>query len=431
MKWSDLSHSPIIMKKILKSIQPLLEATQTASMEIRLLANDQRQALLMRLAEKIDQRREEILQENAKDLEKMEDANPKKDRLRLTPDRIDGLISSVKEVCELPDPTMQVLSESKLENGLQVQKISVPLGVVGMIYESRPNVTIDVAALCLRSGNAAVLRGGSDAYFSNTVLVDIIHEALSDHNLSPHIVQLLPTDREFVQEMLTADEYIDIIIPRGSQSLIDFVRENASVPTIETGAGVCHTYVSASADLNKAAEIVVNAKVSRPSVCNSLDTILVDESIAADFLPLIRLGMEEYSVDIFADKKAFMILSEAKYPFLQQAQEEDFGREFLSYKCSIKIVKGLAESLQHIQKFSSKHSEAIISEDQELCEKFLLSVDAAAVYANASTRFTDGGVFGLGAEIGISTQKLHARGPFALEKLTTEKWVVRGNGQIR
>lgn len=419
------------MEKIQKSIQSLLEATKMASMEIRLLANDQRQALLMSLADKIEQARADILLENAKDLEKMEDTNPKKDRLRLTNERIDGLIDSVKEVCQLRDPTRQVLSERTLENGLAVQKMSVPLGVVGMIYESRPNVTIDVAALCLRSGNAAVLRGGSDAYHSNKVLVDIIHEALAEHRLSPHLVQLLPTDREFVQEMLTADEYIDIIIPRGSQSLIDFVRENASVPTIETGAGVCHTYVAESADLKKAADIVVNAKVSRPSVCNSLDTVLVDESIAEEFLPMIRLGMEEYSVEIFADEKAHKIFTSIKYPFLQEAQEEDFGREFLSYKCSVKIVQGLSESLQHIQKFSSKHSEAIISEDQALCEQFLISVDAAAVYANASTRFTDGGVFGLGAEIGISTQKLHARGPFALEKLTTEKWVVRGNGQIR
>lgn len=419
------------MEKIQKSIEPMLAATRAASAEIRMLSNEGRQALLVSLAAKLGERRAEILLENEKDLIKMEDTNPKKDRLCLTPERIEGLVSSVLEVKKLADPTRTVLSERKLDNGLEVQKISVPLGVVGMIYESRPNVTIDVAALCLRSGNAVVLRGGSDAFHSNKVLVDIIHEVLAEHQLSTDVVQLLPTDRVFVQEMLTADAYIDIIIPRGSQSLIDFVRENASVPTIETGAGVCHTYVTASADLQKAADIVVNAKVSRPSVCNSLDTVLLDKDIASEFLPLILKGMKEYSVEIFADEKAHEILERNEYPYLQEAEEEDFGREFLSYKCSVKVVSDLREALTHIQKYSSKHSEAIISEDTELCEHFLMSVDAAAVYANASTRFTDGGVFGLGAEIGISTQKLHARGPFALEKLTTEKWVIRGNGQVR
>lgn len=418
-------------EKVQKSIQPLLAATRTSSTEIRMLSNEARQEILSSLASKLGEYKAEILRENEKDLVKMEDANPKKDRLRLTSERIEGLVSSVRDVKNLADPTRIVLSEKKLENALSVQKMSVPLGVVGMIYESRPNVTIDVAALCLRSGNAVVLRGGSDAFHSNQVLVRIIHEVLIEHGLDTHIVQLLPTDRAFVQEMLTADDYIDIIIPRGSQSLIDFVRENASVPTIETGAGVCHTYVTASADLQKAADIVVNAKVSRPSVCNSLDTILVDEEIVDEFLPRILEGMKEYSVEIFADEKAHKVLSQHSYPFLQEAVEEDFGREFLSYKCSIKVVADLPEALRHIQHYSSKHSEAIISEDPQLCERFLMSVDAAAVYANASTRFTDGGVFGLGAEIGISTQKLHARGPFALEKLTTEKWVVRGNGQIR
>ncbi|MEM8887237.1 MAG: glutamate-5-semialdehyde dehydrogenase, partial [Bacteroidota bacterium] len=227
------------------------------------------------------------------------------------------------------------------------------------------------------------------------------------------------------------DGYIDIIIPRGSQALIDFVRANATVPTIETGAGVCHTYVTDTADLQKAADIVVNAKVSRPSVCNALDTMILDEKIAADFLPMIVEGMKAAEVEIFADEKAHPILSAADYPHLEEAEEADFGREFLSYKCSVKVVGEYKEALSHIAKYSSKHSEAIISEDQALCENFLKAVDAAAVYTNASTRFTDGGVFGLGAEIGISTQKLHARGPFALEKLTTEKWVVRGDGQVR
>lgn len=415
----------------LSGIQKLLEDARTASIEIRMLSNSRRQSLLLTLAEMIDQRKEEIIVENEKDLVKMEDHNPKKDRLRLTPERIQGLVDSVRDVAALADPIGNLLSEKRLDNGLLVQKLSVPLGVVGMIYEARPNVTIDVAALCLRSGNGAVLRGGSDAFHSNAVLVDIIHKALLDHRLSPQIVQLLPTDRAFVQDMLTADGYIDIIIPRGSQALIDFVRANATVPTIETGAGVCHTYVTDTADLQKAADIVVNAKVSRPSVCNALDTMIVDEKIVADFLPMIVEGMKGAEVEIFADEKAHPILAAAGYPHLEEAEAADFGREFLSYKCSVKVVGEYKEALSHIAKYSSKHSEAIISEDQALCENFLKAVDAAAVYTNASTRFTDGGVFGLGAEIGISTQKLHARGPFALEKLTTEKWVVRGDGQVR
>ncbi|MEM8899395.1 MAG: glutamate-5-semialdehyde dehydrogenase, partial [Bacteroidota bacterium] len=316
-------------------------------------------------------------------------------------------------------------------NGLKIQKISVPLGVVGVIYEARPNVTIDVVTLCLRSGNGVVLRGGSDAYHSNLCLVGLIHQVLQKHGLDPYAVTLLPTERTLVKELLSADQYVDILIPRGSRQLIDFVRENATIPTIETGAGVCHTYVSKHANLKNAAEIVVNAKVSRPSVCNALDTILVDRSVAGSFLPLITEGMAAHQVEIFADKEAHQILSLAGYSSLMVAEEEDFGREFLDFKCSVKVVENIEEALLHIDKFSSKHSEAIVSEEETEITLFLQTVDAAAVYANASTRFTDGEVFGLGAEIGISTQKLHARGPFALEKLVTEKWVVRGNGQIR
>ena len=414
-----------------KSIIPILQKGKDASYEVGSLSDQQKKALLLGLADLLGKYQDKILAENEKDLVRMEDGNPKKDRLLLTPIRITALAESVRAVAELPDPTGQILSEKTMENELLIQKTTAPLGVVGVIYESRPNVTIDVAALCLRAGNAVVLRGGSDAMYSNQVLVGLIHEAMKHQDLSPDAVQLLPTDRQFVKEMLEADAYIDIIIPRGSQALIDFVRKHATVPTIETGAGVCHTYVTASADLQKAADIVVNAKTSRPSVCNALDTILLDKSIAASFLPMIIEGMNAFDVEIFADEQAYEILSKAKYPALQHAKPEDFGREFLDYKCSLKLVSGFEEALTHIRHYSSKHSEAIISEDPQLCERFLKSVDAAAVYTNASTRFTDGGVFGLGAEIGISTQKLHARGPFALEKLVTEKWIVRGNGQIR
>lgn len=272
-------------------------------------------------------------------------------------------------------------------------------------------MTIDVAALCLRSGNVCLLRGGTDAFHTNSVLIEIIQQVLLKNQLNPNIVQLLPTDRKFVQELLTATKYVDIIIPRGSQSLIDFVRAHAKVPVIETGAGVCHTYVEQSATIDKAIAIVANAKISRPSVCNALDTVLLDEQIADSFLHGIIIPFQKAQVEIFADEKSYVILEQLKYPYLQKADDADFGREFLDLKCSIKVLDGLDNALRHIATYSSRHSECIVSNDAEKLERFMNAVDAAAVYANASTRFTDGGEFGLGAEIGISTQKLHARGP--------------------
>lgn len=352
-------------------------------------------------------------------------------RLLLNEARIQQLADSLNEIAALPDPANELVLERTLANGLNVQKRTVPLGVVGVIYESRPNVTLDVAALCIRSGNVCVLRGGSDAFHTNTILVKIIQDVLKEFKVNVHTVQLLPVDRSLINEMLTAVKYIDIIIPRGSQQLIEFVRANSKVPVIETGAGVCHTYVEATADLEKASKIVTNAKVSRPSVCNSLDTVLVDEQVATGLLQLLAPSLAEYNVEIFADETSYNILKGLSYPYLQHAAPEDFGREFLDFKCSVKVVNGADEALLHIQEYSSKHSEAIVSNDAAISERFLNEVDAAAVYVNASTRFTDGGVFGLGAEIGISTQKLHARGPFALEKLVTEKWFVRGDGQVR
>lgn len=413
------------------SILPLLKATQLASASIRTASDTTRATLLNDLADRVLLNSQLILSENKKDLDQMEDGDPKKDRLLLNESRIQGLAQSLREVALLPDPTHQVLVEKTLEQGLKMQKVAVALGVVGVIYESRPNVTLDVAALCLRSGNACVLKGGKEASFSNTCLVGLIHESLRAMGLPEATVMLLPTDRKYVNELLTATRFVDIIIPRGSESLIQFVRKNSLVPTIETGAGVCHTYVEQSADPDKAKAIVVNAKVSRPSVCNSLDTILVDRVIANTFLPTLKDSLAQYKVEIFADPEAHAILKDIDYPHLTLAQPEDFGREFLDFKCSVKVVEGLPEALAHIREFSSRHSEAIVSQNQSAIETFLNEVDAAAVYANASTRFTDGGVFALGAEIGISTQKLHARGPFALEKLVTEKWVIRGDGQIR
>ncbi|MCB0839735.1 MAG: glutamate-5-semialdehyde dehydrogenase [Bacteroidetes bacterium] len=415
----------------MNSIIPQIKKVYDSAISVSRTSDSQKHDLLLHLADLLIANTDEIMAENQKDLNRMEDTNPKKDRLLLTRERILNLAEGLKAVANLPDPTGIVLSERVLDNGLSVQKMTAPMGVVGVIYESRPNVTIDVAALCLRSGNAVILRGGSDAEASNQILVKLIHQAMQEFGIHTDALLLMPTDRKFVGELLTADQYVDILIPRGSQALIDFVRTNATVPTIETGAGVCHTYVTQSADLEKARDIVINAKTSRPSVCNALDTILVDREVAARFLPMILKGMQEFDVEIFADETAYEIIGAKSYPYLQLANESDFGREFLSFKCSVKVVENYSEAVNHIRTYSSRHSEAIISEDSELCETFLTEIDAAAVFANASTRFTDGGVFGLGAEIGISTQKLHARGPFALEKLVTEKWVVRGNGQIR
>jgi glutamate-5-semialdehyde dehydrogenase len=412
---------------------PLLAATRAQAPSLQRLPGEARSQLLLELAQVLEANHPRILVENQKDLDRMADDDPKKDRLLLDTKRLEGLTDSLRQIANLPDPCGAVLYEQRLDNGLLLQKVSVPLGVVGVIYESRPNVTIDVAALCLRSGNACVLRGGSDALYSNRVLVELIHEVLRKNSLSEACVQLLPTDRDLVPQLLTADRYVDILIPRGSQGLIDFVRQEATVPTIETGAGVCHTFVSQHADLGKAAQIVVNAKTSRPSVCNALDTVLLAKGTESVFLPLMLEGFRPFQVEIFADPEAFDYLkaNAQDYPWIRRASEEDFGREFLDYKCSLKLVEGLEEALQHIEQYSSRHSEAIVSQHAEECERFLNEVDAAAVYANASTRFTDGGVFGLGAEIGISTQKLHARGPFALEKLVTEKWIGRGKGQTR
>nr|HPZ89591.1 glutamate-5-semialdehyde dehydrogenase [Flavihumibacter sp.] len=325
--------------------------------------------------------------------------------------------------------TGEVLLRKKLPNKLLLRKITVPLGVVGAIYESRPNVTFDIAALCLRSRNVALLKGSTDAWHTNQEAIRLIKLALVAANINPDAVTLLPPDREVVDEMLKATQHIDVIIPRGSDGLIQYVRKNSLVPVIETGAGVCHVYVHTKADLQKAVDIVLNAKTSRPSVCNAMDTVIVDRAIAKKFLRKLGLAFAKAEVKLLADPEAFDLL--AGYPQLNKARPEDFSREFLSLTAAVKIVDDFEAALQHIQHYSTRHSEAIVTENKTIATQFLQLVDAAAVYVNASTRFTDGAVFGLGAEIGISTQKLHARGPFALEKLVTEKWLVTGNGQTR
>ncbi|MGY4384967.1 glutamate-5-semialdehyde dehydrogenase [Pedobacter sp. UYP24] len=410
--------------------QQLINAKK-AQQSISSLSDLDKKNLINELASAIEDNMEKVIEENLKDLIKMDPADPKRDRLLLNKDRINGLCKSLTAVAELADPTNILLSETTIPNGLHIKKITVPLGVVAVIYESRPNVTLDVSALCLRSGNVALLRGGQDALNTNIILVAIIQDVLEKNGLDRNIVQQLPPEREFIIDILTAEKYIDVIIPRGSSQLIEYVRKNATVPVIETGAGVCHTYVESSSNLEAAAKIVVNAKVSRPSVCNALDTILVDEEVASAFLHILSPLLQIHEIEVFADDVAYQLLMADNYTLLNKAMPEDYGREFLDYKCSIKVVAGIEEALDHISQFSSKHSEAILTTDMEKSDLFLKQVDAAVVYLNASTRFTDGEVFGLGAEIGISTQKLHARGPFALEKLVTEKWIVKGEGQVR
>jgi len=410
--------------------EQLKKANQSKS-DISSLTIETKVTLLNNIATSLTNNIDAIVTENKKDLDRMDPLDPKYDRLILSKDRIEGLAQSIRDVALLPDPTNITISKKQLANGLTIEKKTVALGVVAVIYEARPNVTVDVAALCIQSGNACLLRGGSDAWFTNSLLVHLIREELKKLRINVDIVQLLPTDREFVQDLLVATKFVDIIIPRGSQSLIDFVRQHAKVPVIETGAGVCHTYVEESADLNMAAQIVANAKISRPSVCNALDTVLLDTQIAKEFVAgIIPLFIED-KVEVFADESVYDFFAAHNYPYLVKAEDSDFGREFLDLKCSIRAVPNFSEALAHIAAYSSKHSECIVSSNPEKIATFMNTVDAAAVYTNASTRFTDGGEFGLGAEIGISTQKLHARGPFALEKLVTEKWFVTGTGQIR
>lgn len=413
----------------MESILPLLIKAHKASTSLQKPSEAQLKRLLGDLSAEILRNAQVLLKANAKDLSRQPADNPKNDRLMLNESRLQNIAASIKKVASLPDPGNKTLEKRVLPNGLQLQKISVPLGVVGAIYESRPNVTFDIAALCLRSRNAAVLKGSSEAEHTNAIAVKIIRKVLKDHQVNPDTVTLLPAAREVVEEMFKATRYIDVLIPRGSDGLIQYVRRNSLVPVIETGAGVCHVYIEEHADIDMAVNIAVNAKTSRPSVCNAADTILIDRKIAPGFLQKLAPAFEKFEVEVFADNAAYKLLS--GYPHLQKARQEDFGREFLSMKCAVKIVNGIDEALEHISKYSTRHSEAIVSRNKQACERFIREVDAAAVYTNASTRFTDGEEFGLGAEIGISTQKLHARGPFALEKLVTEKWIIVGDGQIR
>jgi glutamate-5-semialdehyde dehydrogenase len=409
----------------------VFKKVRDASRTLGLLPEEKVNQVLKALAKRTRERCEEILRANALDLARMDNNDPKYDRLKLTEERIQDIASDIENVATLPSP-LGILSENKtLDNQLHLEKITVPLGVVGIIYEARPNVTFDVFSLCLKSGNACILKGGSDAGDSNQCILEIIHEVLDEQNIDPDIVELLPSDRSAAQALLSAVDYVDVIIPRGSQQLIDYVRQNSKVPVIETGAGIVHAYFDKSGDVQKGAAIVFNAKTRRVSVCNALDCLIIHEDRLNDLPDLVKT-LPEKDVIIFADEKSFSIL-ENKYPagLLEKAGEAHFGTEFLDYKMSIKTVESIDDALDHIYDHSSKHSEVIIAEDEATIHRFLHSVDAAAVYANASTAFTDGAQFGLGAEIGISTQKLHARGPMALRELTSYKWLIRGDGTVR
>ncbi len=413
--------------KIEKQLKSVLEASR----KLNLVEEQTVKNILLELANQARKNCEFILSENQKDLERMDLQDPKFDRLKLTKDRIEGIALDIENVAKLESPIGKILKETVRPNGLKITKITVPFGVIGIIYEARPNVTFDVFALCLKSGNACVLKGGSDAIHSNQAIVSVIQNVLGQFNLDENTVALLPAGREETNEMLRAHGYIDLIIPRGSQALIDFVRENARIPVIETGAGICHTYFDEFGDAEKGAEIVFNAKTRRPSVCNALDCLIIHQSRLSE-LPAFAKKLATENVAIYADEKSYKSI-QGIYPenLLFKATEESFGTEFLSLKMSVKTVALFDEAIEHINKFSSKHSEAIISESDENIQKFRKMVDASSVYSNVSTAFTDGAQFGMGAEIGISTQKLHARGPMALEELTSYKWIVEGDGQVR
>lgn len=406
-------------------------AVQAASRTLLALNDTELNRILLAVADAAIENSAYILDENRKDLERMDPANPKYDRLKLTEARLQGIAADIRNVATLPSPLGRILKQNTLPNGLKLKRVSVPFGVIGIIYEARPNVSFDVFSLCLKSGNACILKGGSDADCSNRAIIRTIHEVLERFHIDTHIVELLPADREATAELLHANGYVDLIIPRGSSNLINFVRQNATIPVIETGAGICHTYFDPYGDVEKGAAIINNAKTRRVSVCNALDCLLIDRSRLHD-LPALCAPLAQSHVILYADEPAYAFLK-GFYPegLLKKATPEDFGTEFLDYKMAIKSVHNIEEALAHIQRYGSKHSECIVTEDEQQAARFCREVDAACVYVNAPTSFTDGAQFGLGAEIGISTQKLHARGPMALEEITTYKWIIEGNGQIR
>lgn len=400
-----------------------------ASKQLALLSDEQRNEILRAVADAIVNQQKRILEANAQDLARMSEDNPLYDRLQLTERRLEDIASDMRNVAGLPSPLGHITKQKTLPNGLRLCRVSVPFGVIGMIYEARPNVTFDVFSLCFKSGNACVLKGGKDADFSNREEVALIHEILQHYGVSEDVVALLPATHEATGEMLNAVGYIDVCIPRGGRKLIDFVRDSARIPVIETGAGVVNTYFDVDGDLEMGRAIIQNAKTRRVSVCNALDCLLIHQDRLSDLGALVQ-PMAEKQVIIYADDQAYAAI-EGQYPYLEHATAESFGTEFMDYKLAIKTVASLDEALAHIDQNGSGHSEAIITSNEQTARRFQAHVDAACVYWNAPTSFTDGAQFGLGAEIGISTQKLGPRGPMALEEITTFKWLIEGEGQIR
>ena len=410
-------------------LKDTFERVKRASKSLALLTDEQRNEILHAVADAIITNKARILEANAQDLAKMDKANPLYDRLQLTDNRLEGIASDMRNVATLPSPLGHITKQKTLPNGLRLCRVSVPFGVIGMIYEARPNVTFDVFSLCFKSGNACVLKGGKDADCSNREEVALIHEILQQYGVPQDVVALLPATHEATGEMLNAVGYIDVCIPRGGRKLIDFVRDNARIPVIETGAGVVNTYFDKDGDLEMGRAIINNAKTRRVSVCNALDCLLIHHD-RLDILSELVKPMTEKHVIIYADEQAYKAL-DGQYPYLEHATDDSFGTEYMDYKLSIRTVASLEAALEHIDQNGSGHSEAIITMNEQTARKFQAQVDAACVYWNAPTSFTDGAQFGLGAEIGISTQKLGPRGPMALEEMTTYKWLIEGEGQVR
>lgn len=416
--------------KICETITMLGRNAFSAKFSLQKLSEAEKNKVLLKVADALVDSSDEILCANEKDIKKGEKNGMHEgllDRLRLSPDRIKDMAEGIKQVADLPDPVGSVIDDWTLENGLRIKKVSVPLGVIGIIYESRPNVTADAFSLTFKSGNAVILKGGSDAFDSNMAITNVIRRTIEKEGYNPDFIQLVPfTDRSAVGELLKLREYIDVVIPRGSAGLIRMVCENSKIPVIETGSGNCHIYIDKAADISKAIPIIINAKTQRIGVCNAAESLVVHEDIKEAFLPELQKAMREKKVELRADEDSINLLPEAK-----PATETDFATEYLDYILSVKTVKNVDEAIEHINKYNTGHSESIITEDEVAANAFLKGVDAACVYVNASTRFTDGFQFGFGAEIGISTQKLHARGPMGLKELTSYKFEITGDGQIR
>jgi glutamate-5-semialdehyde dehydrogenase len=423
------------MKSAIKELDEKGKAAKAASKKLAFLSSEIKNRALLNIADALIDKLNDILIANKIDYEKAKASGMSEamlDRLMLSPSRLDGMAEDTRTVATLPDPVGEEFERRTLPNGLQINKRRVPLGVIGAIYESRPNVTMDISSLCLKSGNAVILRGGKEATNSNKALAKVAQEACDQAGVPQGAIQFIEsTDRALVKHMLKMKGIIDLMIPRGGAELIKLVSENAAMPVVTGGIGVCHTYIDKSADINKAVAITYNAKIQRPTVCNALDCILVHDQIAQDYLPAIAKEWARAGVEMHCDKRAMAVLRPTPSLKLVPATDEDWGKEYLSLKAAIKVVDSLDEALEHIEKYGSGHSEAIVTEDHSAATRFLNEVDAACVYANASTRFTDGAQFGLGAEIGISTQKFHARGPMALKELTSYKWIIWGTGQVR